>query len=87
MRVKFALLFAFVSSGLLIGGAFALQSIMFAAAESWVRDAIEIPLWQRALYSFAVFWSHFWWLSVPLIIIFCAFIGFAAVLVRDPNRT
>jgi len=67
MRIRTAIVVSCVSSGLLIGGMFALQSIMFVAAARWAEQGFDIPVYQKVLFGIAVFWSRFWWLASPFL--------------------
>jgi hypothetical protein len=41
---------------------------MFAAAQRWISQGIEIPPHQQELLILAVFWSRFWWLAAPVMV-------------------
>ena len=70
---------------LLIGIMFALEFIMFRAAARWAEQGFEIPAYQRNLYSLAVFWSRFWWLGCPLVVVFLLFCALVFFLVRHSS--
>lgn len=68
MRFTKAIIISCIVAGLVIGGMFALQSIMFVAASHWAERGFDIPVYQRIAYAIAVWWSRFWWLASPLLV-------------------
>lgn len=86
MRFRTAVIISVVSSALLIGAMFALQSIMFAAGARWADQGFEIPFYQRVLYAIAVFWSRFWWMATPFLLGLVFFVAFAIFLLSGAMR-
>ena len=86
MRLKKVVVASVILSTLFVGGMFALQAIMFAAAKRWVKEGLEISPSQLMMFRISAFWSHFWWLGAPALVALVFLIVAAIFLLKDAVR-
>jgi type II secretory pathway component PulF len=81
MRLKPFITISSIISGVILAALFVLQAIMPGVAEHWIDQGTELHATQKILIGLAVFWSRFWWLAWPLVVLpVCLFVGLMLLL-------
>ena len=65
-------------------GMYLFQVLMFARAKIWLERAAPIPLYQRLLYSLAMFWSTTWWLFILPVLLLSLLIAGVTHILKKP---
>ena len=85
MKAAWRYIGALVFCVALFAGMRIFQVLMFAKANDWVEQAMPIPLYQRLLYSFAMFWSTAWPLFILPILTLSLLIAGLTHILKKPT--
>jgi len=71
-------------ASVLLGLLFTLAAVVPVYGNRWAASATQLSVWQEILLQIAGFWSRYWWLGTPLIIVLVSLVlGIVSLLKKD----
>jgi type II secretory pathway component PulF len=82
LRLRTAVLISLGISLALIVAMSLFSTVVFRAATSWIEQGTELSHFQRTLIMVGAFWSKFWGLGIPAIVLIVSFLVAVYAFIR-----